>query len=213
MGRGALRMMARRPPNASELQLVLCHTCKKTCSILVNICDRCGAQLHHRKPNSLIRTWALLLTGMIFYLPANLMPVMRTDILGHGRDSTIMSGVIELWKSGAWDIALLIFVASVVVPCMKFLIMFLLLTSTQRRSRWRTLERSSLYRIVERIGYWSMLDVLVVAVLAALVQFQLLSNIEPRIGIVFFGLVVVFTMLASMSFDPRLIWDSEVENV
>jgi paraquat-inducible protein A len=91
--------------------------------------------------------------------------------------------------------------------------MFLLLTSTQRRSRWRTLERSSLYHIVERIGYWSMLDVLVVAVLAALVQFQLLSNIEPRIGIVFFGLVVVFTMLASMSFDPRLIWDSEVENV
>ncbi|WP_371926121.1 paraquat-inducible protein A [Pseudomonas sp. FSL R10-0071] len=206
-------MMTRSPPSASELQLVLCHTCKKACSIVAIICDRCGAQLHHRKPNSLIRTWALLLTGMIFYVPANLMPVMRTDILGHGRDSTIMSGVIELWKSGAWDIALLIFVASVVVPCMKFLIMFLLLTSTQRRSRWRTLERSNLYRIVERIGYWSMLDVLVVAVLAALVQFQLLSNIEPRIGIVFFGLVVVFTMLASMSFDPRLIWDSEVENV
>ena len=206
-------MMTRSPPSASELQLVLCHTCKKACSIVAIICDRCGAQLHHRKPNSLIRTWALLLTGMIFYVPANLMPVMRTDILGHGRDSTIMSGVIELWKSGAWDIALLIFVASVVVPCMKFLIMFLLLTSTQRRSRWRTLERSNLYRIVERIGYWSMLDVLVVAVLAALVQFQLLSNIEPRIGIVFFGLVVVFTMLASMSCDPRLIWDSEVENV
>ncbi|WP_421527430.1 paraquat-inducible protein A [Pseudomonas brenneri] len=206
-------MMTRSPPSASELQLVLCHTCKKACSIVAIICDRCGAQLHHRKPNSLIRTWALLLTGMIFYVPANLMPVMRTDILGHGRDSTIMSGVIELWKSGAWDIALLIFVASVVVPCMKFLIMFLLLTSTQRRSRWRTLERSNLYRIVERIGYWSMLDVLVVAVLAALVQFQLSSNIEPRIGIVFFGLVVVFTMLASMSFDPRLIWDSEVENV
>ena len=206
-------MMTRSPPSASELQLVLCHTCKKACSIVAIICDRCGAQLHHRKPNSLIRTWALLLTGMIFYVPANLMPVMRTDILGHGRDSTIMSGVIELWKSGAWDIALLIFVASVVVPCMKFLIMFLLLTSTQRRSRWRTLERSNLYRIVERIGYWSMLDVLVVAVLAALVQFQLLSNIEPRIGIVFFCLVVVFTMLASMSFDPRLIWDSEVENV
>lgn len=206
-------MMTRSPPSASELQLVLCHTCKKACSIVAIICDRCGAQLHHRKPNSLIRTWALLLTGMIYYVPANLMPVMRTDILGHGRDSTIMSGVIELWKSGAWDIALLIFVASVVVPCMKFLIMFLLLTSTQRRSRWRTLERSNLYRIVERIGYWSMLDVLVVAVLAALVQFQLLSNIEPRIGIVFFGLVVVFTMLASMSFDPRLIWDSEVENV
>lgn len=178
-------MMTRSPPSASELQLVLCHTCKKACSIVAIICDRCGAQLHHRKPNSLIRTWALLLTGMIFYVPANLMPVMRTDILGHGRDSTIMSGVIELWKSGAWDITLLIFVASVVVPCMKFLIMFLLLTSTQRRSRWRTLERSSLYRIVERIGYWSMLDVLVVAVLAALVQFQLLSNIEPRIGIVF----------------------------
>jgi paraquat-inducible protein A len=146
-------------------------------------------------------------------VPANLLPVMRTDIVGNGRESTIMSGVLELWKGGAWDIAALIFIASVVVPCMKFLIMFVLLMSTQRRSRWRTLERARLYRVVERIGYWSMLDVLVVALLAALVQFQMLSNIEPRIGIVFFGLVVVFTMMASMSFDPRLIWDAEVEDV
>lgn len=206
-------MTIQRPPIASELQLVLCHTCKKASSSDALICSRCGATLHRRKPNSLVRTWSLLITGLLCYVPANLLPVMRTDIVGNGRESTIMSGVLELWKGGAWDIAALIFIASVVVPCMKFLIMFVLLMSTQRRSRWRTLERARLYRVVERIGYWSMLDVLVVAVLAALVQFELLSNIEPRIGIVFFGLVVVFTMMASMSFDPRLIWDAEVEDV
>lgn len=206
-------MTIQRPPVASEVQLVLCHTCKKACPYDSITCSRCGATLHRRRPDSLVRTWSLLLTGLIFYLPANLLPVMRTDIFGNGRESTIMSGVLELWKGGAWDIAALIFIASVVVPCMKFLIMFLLLISTQRRSQWRTLERARLYRIVERVGYWSMLDVLVVAVLSALVQFQLLSNIEPRVGIVFFGFVVVFTMLASMSFDPRLIWDAEVEDV
>lgn len=206
-------MSIQHPPSATELKLVLCHTCKKACPRDTAICKRCGATLHHRKPNSLLRTWSLLLTGLVFYLPANLLPVMRTDVFGHVRESTIMSGVLELWRGGAWDIAALIFIASIVVPCMKFLIMGLLLISTQRHSKWRTLERTRLYRVVESIGYWSMLDVLVVAVLAALVQFQLLSNIEPRVGIVFFGLVVVFTMLASMSFDPRLIWDAEVKDV
>jgi paraquat-inducible protein A len=138
---------------------------------------------------------------------------MRTNMLGNASDNTIMSGVIEFWKSGSWDIAALIFFASIVVPCMKFLILSLLLVTCQRKSRWAMRERSRLYRMVELVGYWSMLDVLVVALVAALVQFRSLSSIDPMLGIVFFGLVVVLTMLAAMSFDPRLIWDAEVEDV
>jgi paraquat-inducible protein A len=134
---------------------------------------------------------------------------MNTTMLGSGADSTIMSGVLEFWEAGAWDIALIIFIASIAVPGIKFVALTLLLVTVQRDSAWARKERSKLYRFVELIGYWSMLDVLVVALVAALVKFQALGDIEPRPGILFFGLVVVFTMLAAMSFDSRLIWDKD----
>jgi paraquat-inducible protein A len=199
-----------RPPLASELNLMLCHACGKACDISVagHCCDRCGAPLHARKPNSLTRTWAYLIASLVFYVPANLLPVMNTKMLGSGDDSTIMSGVIEFWSHGAWDIALIIFIASIAVPATKFVALGLLLITVQRGSDWAQRERSKLYRFVELIGYWSMLDVIVVALVAALVKFQALGDIEPRPGILFFGLVVVFTMLAAMSFDPRMIWES-----
>lgn len=202
-----------QPPYASELGLQLCHDCGLACSSAADACPRCEAPLHRRKPHSIARTWALLVAALILYLPANMLPVMYTDMFGSGSENTILSGVVEFWKEGAWDIALLIFVASVVVPCMKFFVLGMLLISAQRRSRWAMRERARLYRFIETIGYWSMLDVLVVALVAALVQFRALSTIEPRLGILFFGLVVVLTMLASMSFDPRLIWDAERDNV
>ncbi|WP_028241235.1 paraquat-inducible protein A [Stutzerimonas azotifigens] len=198
-----------QPPYAADLGLQLCHDCGQVCRLSDRDCPRCDAVLHRRKPNSIARTWALLVAALIFYLPANLLPVMFTDLFGHGSENTILSGVIEFWKGGSWDIALLIFIASVIVPCMKFFVLALLLVTAQRRSRWAMRERARLYRFIETIGYWSMLDVLVVALVAALVQFRTLSTIEPRLGILFFGLVVVLTMLASMSFDPRLIWDAE----
>ncbi|MDD2046671.1 paraquat-inducible protein A [Pseudomonas putida] len=199
-----------RPPLASELNLMLCHTCGKACDATraQHHCDRCGAPLHARKPNSLARTWAYLIASLVFYVPANLLPVMNTKMLGSGDDSTIMSGVIEFWSHGAWDIALIIFIASIAVPATKFVALALLLITVQRGSNWAQKERSKLYRFVELIGYWSMLDVIVVALVAALVKFQALGDIEPRPGILFFGLVVVFTMLAAMSFDPRMIWES-----
>ncbi|WP_095109739.1 paraquat-inducible protein A [Pseudomonas sp. Irchel 3E20] len=200
------------PPYASQLGLLLCHTCGQACLSGQLRCPRCDAIVHRRKPDSLNRTWALLLASLICYIPANLMPVMFTDIFGSGSENTIFSGVLEFWHEGAWDLAALIFIASVVVPCMKFVVLGLLLVTCQRRSRWAMAERARLYRLIEVIGYWSMLDVLVVALIAALVQFRSLSTIEPRIGILFFGLVVVLTMLAAMSFDPRLIWDAEVED-
>ncbi len=201
------------PPYASQMGLCLCHDCGYACHIRDAHCPRCDAVVRRRKPNSFTRTWALLITAIVFYIPANTLPVMYTDMFGSGTESTILSGVIEFWKGGSWDIALLIFIASVVVPCIKFSVLGLLLITAQRRSRWAMRERARLYRFVELIGYWSMLDVLVVALVAALVQFQAMSSIEPRIGILFFGVVVVLTMIAAMTFDPRLIWDAEEYDV
>ena len=200
-------------PFARDRQLALCHICGYACAEDTHQCPRCDSPVHRRKPNSVTRTWAFLIAGLIFYLPANLFPVMYTALLGNSSENTIMSGVIEFFESGSWDIAILIFIASVVVPCLKFLVLGMLLITCQRRSRWAMVERARLYRFIELIGYWSMLDVLVVALVASLVQFRELSTIEPRIGILFFGLVVVMTMFAAMSFDPRLIWDAEVEDV
>lgn len=200
----------KRPATARELNLCLCHSCGLACDMTdePHECPRCDAPLHRRKTNSLTRTWAYLLAALVFYIPANLLPVMNTTMLGNGADSTIMSGVLEFWQHGAWDIALIIFIASIAVPGVKFVALSLLLITVQRDSDWARRERSRLFRFVELIGYWSMLDVLVVALVAALVKFQALGDIEPRLGILFFGMVVVFTMLSAMSFDPRLIWDN-----
>lgn len=197
------------PALAAELNLALCHACSMACDMTdhPHTCPRCGAALHVRKPDALARTWAYMLAALIFYIPANLLPVMNTSLFGSGADSTIMSGVIEFWGHGAWDIASIIFIASIAVPATKFVALTLLLVTVQRQSDWARRERAQLYRFVEVIGYWSMLDVIVVALVAALVKFQALGDIEPRPGILFFGLVVVFTMLSAMSFDPRLIWE------
>jgi paraquat-inducible protein A len=196
------------PPRAADLKLCLCHSCGRACDATDHPqqCDRCGASLHAIKPDSLTRTWAYLLAALILYVPANLLPVMNTSMLGSGADSTIISGVLEFWGAGAWDIAAIIFIASIGVPAIKFGALTLLLITSQRGSSWACRQRSTLFRFVELVGYWSMLDVLVVALVAALVKFDALGDIEPRVGILFFGMVVVFTMLSAMSFDPRLIW-------
>src|SRR6185312_11425755 len=145
--------------------------------------------------------------GFILYIPANVLPIMRTASLNDVDDNTIISGVVELWTNGSVDLAIIVFLASIVVPMLKFLSLGMLLVSSQRGSDWARPQRARLYRLVEFIGYWSMLDVFVVALLTALVRFNVLSRVEPLPGVIFFGLTVVLTMLASMSFDPRLIWD------
>jgi paraquat-inducible protein A len=201
---------------AGQLRVVACHCCSLVCEDAPGRsgearCPRCGAALYRRRPDSIARAWALLVTALILYLPANVLPVMHTRLFGHGSDSTIMGGVVDFWRSGSWGIALIIFIASVAVPCTKFLALGLLLASSQRRSRRAMRERARLYRLVEWIGYWSMLDVAVVAIVSAIVKFQALSDAEPRVGILFFGAVVILTMLSAMSFDPRLIWDGDRE--
>src|SRR5258706_356620 len=194
-----------------ELGLVLCRTCGlavSRASLKVDRrCPRCQSRIEHRTPFSTEMTLAWLIAGIVLYIPANLLPVMHTSGLLGEADSTILGGIFEFWRSGDWDIALLIFIASVAVPFTKFIAIGLLLLTVRKNSRWEQHQRTVLYRIVEVIGYWSMVDVIVVAVTSALMQFSMLGNAEPRAGIAFFCAVVVVTMLSALSFDPRLIWD------
>jgi paraquat-inducible protein A len=197
---------------ATELKVAACASCGQVVRLSERCegapCPRCSAPLRHRKHHAFARTWALLIAASILYVPANLLPIMRTRTLGGAaRDDTILSGVVELWQAGSWDLAIIVFVASIVVPLIKIGMLVLLLVTSQRRSNWARKGRSRMYRLIEFIGHWSMLDVFVVALMAALVRFQTLADITPRPGSIAFGAVVVLTMLASRRFDPRLIWD------
>jgi paraquat-inducible protein A len=153
------------------------------------------------------RSWALLIAAYILYIPANLLPIMETSSLFGAEKDTILSGVIFLWHSGSWDLALVVFIASIMVPLLKLMALTVLLVSVQRRSVWRPVQRTRLYRLVELVGRWSMLDIYVVTVLAALVQIGSLATIKAGPAVVPFGAVVVLTMFAAQQFDPRLIWD------
>jgi paraquat-inducible protein A len=203
--------MTRAPTTAASRGLLVCHACGLLSRAGPHAhdacCPRCGARLHRRKPDSVSRTWALLIAAMVCYIPANVLPMMYTGSLFGSQSDTIMSGVVYFWTSGSWYLALIIFFASIMVPAMKMISLVLLLVSVQLRSRWQLTQRARLYRLVEVVGRWSMLDVYVVAVIVALVQLQALATIRPGPGAIAFGAVVVLTMFAAMSFDPRLIWD------
>lgn len=202
---------------AKSLGLVSCHDCHllsrwpQTASREKVFCPRCGGELHQRKPNSLAQTWALLIAAMIFYIPANLLPMTITTALGTVSADTIISGVIYFIHSGSWEIALVIFTASVFVPFIKFLILIYLLLSVHYKSLWRPKDRTVLYRLTEVVGRWSMVDIYVVTILVALVKLGFLVNIEAGPAAIYFAFVVVITMIAAESFDPRLIWDAMEE--
>lgn len=175
-------------------------------------CPRCRAPLHMRKPASLATTWALVIAAAILYIPANLLPMMSTASLLGSQEDTIMSGVIFLWQSGSWPLAAVVFFASVMVPLLKIFALVYLAAAAQRRSRHRLIQRTRLYRMVEFVGRWSMLDIYVITILVALVKFQGLATIQAGPAAVAFGAVVVLTMFAAMSFDPRLIWDPAADS-
>jgi paraquat-inducible protein A len=196
---------------AMESGLYSCHTCGLLSGAVPGSrearCARCGAHLHFRRPDSIGRTWAFLIAGYILYIPANLLPIMDTGSLFRAHSDTIMSGIVYLWTSGSWALAVIVFIASILVPGGKLLAITVLAISVQRRAVWGQLQRTRLYRVVEAVGRWSMLDIYVVAILVALVQLQSLATIKAGPGAVAFGAVVVVTMFAAMTFDPRLIWD------
>lgn len=154
------------------------------------------------------QTWALLLAATLLYLPANLLPIMATTSAFRSTAHTLMGGIAELWSDGAWGLAILVFSASIVVPILKIGSLALLAWSVRHAPDWRPLERARLYRLVEAVGHWSMLDVYVVVVLVASVRFGSLASAHPEPGLLAFAAVVVLTMLATQGFDPRLIWNS-----
>lgn len=206
--------MTIKAPFARQMQLCRCTLCGLVCADDMasdedKKCPRCQTTLPNHRPARRHLSWALLLTSMILYLPANILPVMYTTLLGHGSESTILSGIIAFWRSGSWGIAAIIFVASVMVPCLKFLSLGVLLISASHQSGWARRERTWLYRLTEWIGCWSMLDVVVVAVVCCLLRFRPLSEAEPRVGILFFALVVVLTMLCALSFEPKTLWEDK----
>ncbi|MFP5307197.1 MAG: paraquat-inducible protein A [Gammaproteobacteria bacterium] len=198
-------------PTARQLGILACHACGTVYRLPADAddayCRRCHVHLRPRKANSIARTWAFLIAAAILYLPANLIPIMHTSTLLEQRSDTIVSGVIALWEAGSPEVAVIVFAASVGIPILKIAALALLLVTAQRGSAWRRPGRARLYRVLEFVGYWSMLDVFVVALLVALVHFRTFADIEPGGGAVAFAAVVVLTMLASKSFDPRLIWD------
>lgn len=192
---------------AAQLGLARCHICGALDEVKNEHCYRCGAKLHLRKPNSIIRSWALLIAAALLYIPANTLPMMTVTSLGQDEPSTILAGVLQLIDLGMWPIAMVIFVASIFIPVLKLVALAWLLVSVQNNSKKRLRERIRIYGIVDWVGRWSMVDVYVVAVLAALVQLGDLIQITANAGITMFGAVVILSVLAAEAFDPRLIWD------
>lgn len=197
---------------AAAQGLAHCHICTLTSPVINQHCPRCGATLHVRIPNSLQRTLSLLITAIVLYLPANLLPITHTDQFGNVLDSTIMGGVMLMWEHGSYPVALVIFIASIIVPLAKLASLSWLCWSVSHRETTLPRQRTSLYRITEFVGRWSMVDVFVVAILVALIQLGGILTIRPGAAALAFSGVVIITILAAESFDPRLIWDKLEKN-
>jgi paraquat-inducible protein A len=206
--------MSAIPLTAAQAGLVSCETCRLLSrpadAAEPGYCPRCAAELVWRRHHSIQYTWALVIAAAICYIPANALPVLSTTTLGSTDSDTIIGGVVFLYTSGSWPLALIVLIASVMVPLGKLLALAYLLITVQRGWLGGNRERIRLYRLVEFVGRWSMLDVFVDTFTVALVQLSPLMSVEPGPGVLFFAAVVVLTMIAAESFDPRLIWDSVV---
>lgn len=193
---------------ARRAGLVACTRCGRVHAHGAESCRRCGAPLSSRDPRSLQRVWAWLLAGMVAYIPANLYPMLYTTSFGRTSENTIVGGAVELFRHGSYGVAAIVFTASVLIPIGKFLAIAYLALSVRFAVVIRGHGRQRLYEVVEFIGRWSMIDVFVVAILAALVQLDFVATVKPGIAAVSFALSVAFTMLSAQSFDPRTIWDA-----
>lgn len=206
-------MIEQAPPAAAAQGLAGCHVCGKVSALAeASRCPRCGSALHLRKPRSLERTWALLISAALLYIPANLLPIMNVSGIQGAQSSTILSGVVTFWQMKAYPVATVIFVASVLIPILKVAALVWLCLAAQGRTSASPKALSRIYHITELLGRWSMVDVFVVAVLVCLVRLGALMTITPGPAAASFSGVVILTMFAAMSFDPRLIWDRHRES-
>jgi paraquat-inducible protein A len=199
-------------PTAMEHGLQSCHGCgllsRPAHGAHEGRCPRCDEELVFRKPDSLQRTLAYLIAASVCYIPANVLPVMKTILPGNTESDTIMQGVVLLWSPTGWPLSLIVLFASIMIPSAKIVALLYLVITVKRGSIRNNSQRIRMYRTVEIIGRWSMVDVFVDTFTVALIQLQPVMSVEPGPGLVFFAAVVVLTMLAVESFDPRLIWDS-----
>lgn len=194
--------------------LVLCSDCHllvKSPRLGSGVCPRCGSALHTRIPSSVSRSWAFVIAAWVLLFPANLYPIMTVVYFGEGEPDTIISGVIKLAEEGMIPIAILVFVASIIVPILKLLGIMLLLFTVHFRWSLSKTECTVLYRIIEVVGAWSMLDLFMISILVTLVDLGTVAQVTAGPGATAFATVVVLTMFAAMSFDPRLIWDLQEE--
>jgi len=192
--------------SAAARGLAVCHVCGLASPVSARRCPRCRDSLHLRNRESLQRTWAFTLASLLLYFPANLLPILRVESFAGPQSSTIMGGVIQFWQEEDYPVAIIIFVASVMIPVLKIIsIVWLCLAAS---SGWQPRGMTRLYRVTEFVGRWSMVDVFVVAILVGVVQLGSTISIHPGAGAISFAAVVVLTMFAAMSFDPRLIWDA-----
>lgn len=201
---------------AAKLGLTSCRTCgllaRPAPAPLLSLCPRCRTPLTLRKPASLIWTSVLLIAAYALYVPANMLPIIVTERPLDTQTDTILSGTLYLWFSGAWPLAIIVLLASIMLPLAKLLVLTFLVLSVELRLRVLPLQRVRSYRLIHAIGRWSMLDIFVAAMLAGAVQFQTLASIRPGSGAIAFAAVVILTMLAANTFDPRLIWDTSGES-
>jgi len=204
--------MSAFPPIAMQQGLQSCETCgllsRPAPGEAEGLCPRCDEPLEFRKRDSIQRTWAYLIAAAVCYIPANILPVLTTTTAAGSDSDTILQGVVLLWSPTGWPLSLIVLIASIMIPSAKIIAMAYLLISVQRGSVTNNEQRIRMYRTVEFIGRWSMVDVFVDTFTAALIQLQPLMSVEPGPGLFFFAAVVVLTMLAVESFDPRLIWDA-----
>jgi paraquat-inducible protein A len=202
--------MARACLNAKDHDLAGCHTCGQVVEMQHQshaVCPRCESEVHLRKPDSINRSWAFLITSFVMYIPANTEPMMISTSLGSTSSDTILQGVHYFLSHGDWPLALVIFAASVLLPLLKMMAIAYILISVQRGLTTRKAEKTRLYVLAEILGRWSMLDIFVVGLMCVLVQLGSLTTIAPGPACIAFAMVVIFTMFAEMALDPKLIWD------
>ncbi|MDY0362920.1 MAG: paraquat-inducible protein A [Desulforegulaceae bacterium] len=196
----------------TQNSIIVCHVCQKInyCQNPYNKikCIRCGSSIHYRKNESIQKTWAYLIAALIFYIPANIYPIMTFSAFGKTNGDTIISGVAAFIRSGLWPLALIVFTASIFVPLAKIFGLMFILCSIKYKWDFFYKERTKLYFIVEFIGKWSMLDVFLISLMTSIVKLGNIAEVNPGPGITYFALVVILTLFAAMSFDPRLIWDN-----
>jgi paraquat-inducible protein A len=199
---------------AMEAGLTSCHTCNRLTIIpdsgidSSSRCLLCGARLHSRKPDSIARTWALMLTAGLFFIPANILPIMRVDYLGRPDTSTIIDGILHFFRDGSYAVGLIILSASILVPLFKISGLLIILLTIRFKRGIFLQQQAKMFRFIEFIGRWSMLDIFVIAILTVLVRFGFFSSIQAAPAATYFCMVVITTMLAAHTFDPRLLWDN-----